>query len=57
MVKLIKKNGESYFLCEECKLGYKEEQWAERCEKWCKEYHSCNLDITKHAIKKKLRMH
>lgn len=57
MVKLIKKNKKSYFLCEECKLRYKEEQWAEKCEKWCKEYHSCNLYIAKHAVKKKLRMH
>jgi len=38
MVKLIKKNGESYFLCEECKLRYKEKQWAEMCETWCKEH-------------------
>lgn len=39
------------FKCPECGLNYKEKKWAERCEKWCKENHSCNLEITKHAIK------
>ncbi len=47
MVKRINK----FWICEECKLKYKERDWAEKCEDWCKKYKSCNLEITKHAIK------
>lgn len=38
--------------CKKCKLLYKDKKWAEKCEEWCKEYKSCSLDITKHAINK-----
>ena len=41
----------SYWMCEECKLKYEDKSWAERCEAWCKEHKSCNLEITKHAVK------
>ncbi len=41
----------SYWMCEECGLKYKDKNWAEKCEAWCKEHKSCNLEITKHAIK------
>lgn len=36
--------------CEECQLKYQDKEWAEKCEAWCKETNSCNLDIIKHAI-------
>ena len=52
MVKNIVKDKGKYFECEECGFLYKEKFWAEKCEKWCKEKHSCNLEITKHSIKK-----
>ena len=39
------------WVCEECGLRYKNKMWAERCEKWCKEHKSCNLEITRHAVK------
>ena len=42
------------FTCPECRLSYKDKTWAEKCEKWCGERHSCNLDITKHAIKNEI---
>lgn len=48
---MIKKVDELY-QCEECKLLYQELGWAEKCENWCKEYKSCNLDITSHAVSK-----
>ena len=38
--------------CPECGFLYKEKEWARKCEDWCKEHHSCNLEIIKHAIKK-----
>ena len=39
------------FQCPVCKLWYAEKEWAERCQAWCLEHQSCNLEITKHAIK------
>ncbi|MEM2918685.1 MAG: hypothetical protein QXY62_04220 [Candidatus Altiarchaeota archaeon] len=36
--------------CEECKLFYKEKNFAKKCEEWCKKHNSCNLEIIKHAI-------
>ena len=39
------------FVCPECGLTYKEAEWAKKCASWCKEHHSCNLEIIKHSIK------
>ena len=39
--------------CEECGLVYEDREWALKCEAWCKEHHSCNLEITEHAIREK----
>ncbi|MHA1906881.1 MAG: hypothetical protein ACW98Y_06280 [Candidatus Thorarchaeota archaeon] len=44
------KEQDGLFLCEECGLLYKEEHWAEKCEVWCKEHKSCNIEITQHAV-------
>ena len=51
MVKKItnEKNKELY-QCEECNLKYENKEWAQKCEAWCKEHHSCNLEIIKQAI-------
>ncbi len=38
------------FACPECGLSYKEVEWAKKCAAWCKEHHSCNLEITKNAV-------
>ena len=50
MVKKIEKEGKKYFTCEECEFIYEDKELAEKCETWCKENHSCNLEITKHAV-------
>lgn len=50
MVLEIKKDNQAYFQCEECGFFYREKELAEKCQTWCKERHSCNLEITKHAI-------
>ncbi len=42
---------EPFWTCPECSLRYPERSWAEKCEAWCKEHKSCNLDITAHAVK------
>jgi len=39
------------YQCPVCKLWYREKEWAKKCEIWCKEHKSCNLEIIKHSIK------
>ena len=49
-MQIIHNRGENYFVCSECKFAYKDKTWAQKCEKWCKEHNSCNIEITKHAV-------
>lgn len=35
--------------CDECGFLYEDKEWANKCESWCKENKSCNLDIIAHA--------
>ena len=51
MVKKLIKGKKEYFECRECNFLYDDAGLAEKCEKWCREHHSCNIEITKHAIK------
>ncbi len=51
MVNKIQKQGKTFFQCDECKFIYKEKSIAEECEAWCSKHHSCNIEITKHAVK------
>jgi uncharacterized Zn finger protein len=51
MVKEVKKEGEIFYICEECGLVYKEKMWAEKCEKFCSRHNACSLEITKHAMR------
>ena len=51
MVKTKIKNNNKYFICEECNFAYKDKAMAVKCEEWCKKYHSCNTEITKHTVK------
>jgi Zn finger protein HypA/HybF involved in hydrogenase expression len=37
------------FQCEECEMLFEEKKWAQKCEEWCKEHKSCNIEIIKHA--------
>ena len=39
--------------CPECGLHYEDKKQAEKCETWCKEHHSCSLEITSHAVENK----
>ena len=39
--------------CPECGLHYESKEQAKKCEVWCKEHQSCNLEITSHAIENK----
>lgn len=50
MVKQITKNNKTYYTCPECDFAYEDKETAAKCEKWCKKYHSCNMEITKYAV-------
>ncbi|HEX9721842.1 MAG TPA: hypothetical protein VGA53_01115 [Candidatus Paceibacterota bacterium] len=50
MVETIKKDGSELYVCEECGFTYAEREWAEKCQAWCAEHKSCNLDIITHAL-------
>lgn len=51
MVRQIIESGKTFYVCEECGLGYAKKELAEKCEAWCKEHKSCNLEIASHAVK------
>ncbi len=51
MVKEVKKKEETFHICEECGLLYKERIWAEKCEKFCSKHHACSLEVTRHAVR------
>ncbi len=50
MVKVSHKDDNTLYLCEACGFAYKEKEWAEKCQQWCEQYQSCNLEITQHAV-------
>ena len=51
MTEEIEKDGKKYYKCEQCGLVYSDKEMAERCQRWCSEHKSCNLEIIKHAVK------
>jgi len=52
-MKEIKNDDISLYQCEECGFNYASPEWAEKCEAWCKEHQSCNLEIISHAEENK----
>ena len=52
MVKIIKRKDENVYECEECGFFYKEKQWSQKCEEWCKTHHSCNVSVIAHAVRR-----
>ncbi len=48
-MKELNEDNQILYQCEECSLKYEEKEWAEKCENWCKENNSCNLDIIQHS--------
>jgi len=51
MVKVMKQKDKELYQCEECGFKYAERQLAEKCQAWCREHKSCNLEIIQYAIK------
>lgn len=41
------------YKCPECGLSYIDGELEEQCEKWCKEHHTCNVEIMKHSVEHK----
>lgn len=51
MVTMNHDKSERVFVCPECGLSYNDPEWVKKCAAWCKEHHSCNLEIIEHAVK------
>ncbi len=49
VVKEKKENGKTLYICEECNFTYEQKEWAEKCQRWCEQHHSCNLEIIQHG--------
>ena len=43
------KNNQNIYQCKECGLHYKNKDTADKCEAWCKEHKTCNVEIIKQA--------
>jgi hypothetical protein len=50
MVKEVKTKEDTLFQCEECGFKYREREMAEKCQAWCAEHKSCNLEIISNAV-------
>ena len=50
MVKVLQKDNSALYVCEACNFAYKTRELAEKCQQWCEERHSCNLEIAQHAV-------
>jgi len=48
-MKEIKDGNINLYQCEECGFHYVNLEQAEKCEAWCREHRSCNLEITSSA--------
>jgi len=51
MVKSKIKEGVEYYICEACGMAYLTKDIAKKCEIFCLENKSCNLDLIKHSVK------
>ena len=50
MVKEIKKDGKTLYVCEQCGFAYEDKEWVEKCRAWDEEHQTCNLEIIEHAV-------
>jgi hypothetical protein len=50
MVTKLHKDDTILYACDACGFTYREKELAEKCELWCKEHQSCNLEITQHSV-------
>jgi hypothetical protein len=50
MVKKIENNKKEFYVCEACDFAYEDQATAKKCEDWCNEHHSCNMDIIQDGV-------
>jgi len=50
MVTELHRDGSTFYVCDECGFAYKERELAEKCQLWCQQHQSCNLEITQYAV-------
>jgi hypothetical protein len=50
MVKELRKDNVTLYICAACGLAYEQKEWAQKCQQWCEQHQSCNLEITQHAV-------
>jgi len=50
MVKTLKKDEKTIFICEVCGFGYEDKDTASECEEYCSTNNMCSIEITKKAI-------
>ncbi len=43
-------NKPELYRCPECGLHYEDQEIANQCETFCKEFNACSLEITKHSL-------
>jgi hypothetical protein len=55
MVQAVGQSDKKLFRCEECGMHYRDEAVAQKCEAWCREHKSCNLEIIKDAVETERR--
>ncbi len=50
MVRKVRKEKKTLYVCEECGFAYEQKKWAEKCQRWCRKHQSCNLEIMQHGV-------
>ena len=47
--KVLDQNKKEFYECEACGYRYDKKEWAEKCELWCTEHKTCNVEIISHG--------
>ncbi len=50
MVTELRRNNKTFYICDACSFAYEEKELAQKCQQWCEEHNSCNLEITQYAV-------
>jgi hypothetical protein len=50
MYVIMPKEVDGLFMCNDCKLLYRTRDLAQKCEDWCIEHNSCNVEISRQSV-------
>ncbi|MBI4302882.1 MAG: hypothetical protein HY665_00880 [Chloroflexi bacterium] len=50
MVKELRRDGKTYYICEQCGFVYETQELARRCQEFCEKNQACNLEISQYAV-------